>query len=132
MVVHLIADVVEVEKVVDEVAADPHLLVPCEGVAHRGEQATLESVECSAFLLAQTTTLKKPSLGVGRGALAMRVDSKTEGARGDEVGEDELGRARLRGRGNCCDHVAEVKKGGERMWGGEVGEGVAGSRLPLR
>ena len=61
-VVHLVADVVKMEQVVDEVAADAQAIGGCEGIAHRGEKPTLETLEGGALLLAEMAALEKPSL----------------------------------------------------------------------
>ena len=62
-VVHLVADVVEVEEVVDEVAAYPQLLVVHKWVAHGREEAALEPVKGRTPLLAQLASREEPLLG---------------------------------------------------------------------
>ena len=74
-VVHLVADVVEMEEIVDPVAAYPELVVLGKGIAHRGEEAALESVEGGALLLFEPTPPQQPLLGLGRGELALGVDA---------------------------------------------------------
>ena len=63
LVVELLADVVEVEEVVDEVAAHPQLLVVHKWVAHGREEAALEPVKGRTPLLAQLASREEPLLG---------------------------------------------------------------------
>ena len=92
-VIHLVADVVEVEEVVDEVTAHAQLLVLGERVAHRGEETSLESMKRGPLLLLQPTSLEEPLLRLCRGELAVRVDAKWVGTRRNEVREDDAARA---------------------------------------
>ena len=84
------------EEIVEVVAADAKLVLRAIGVAHRGQEATLESVERLLFLVREVAVPGKPVFGRGADFLAMAVLSKLEGAVRDEVGDDDLVRG---GRG---------------------------------
>ncbi len=70
---------------VHEVAAYAKLRISCLRVAHRREEACLETVEGVPLLLAEVTATKEPLLAFNGSLLAMTVVFEREVAVRDEV-----------------------------------------------
>ena len=102
VVIHIVRDVVEVEQISEEVVADAKLGVGSIGIAHGGELARLEAVERVALALGEVTAAEKPLLALDRRLLAMTVIAKGEGAMGDEIRNENLGRGGRGGRLHVC------------------------------
>ena len=90
-VIHVVGKIVEMEKPVHEVTAHTKLGVRCVGITHGGEEASLETMERVAFLLAEVAATEEPPFAFDRRLLAVTIVPQREGAMRDEVRDEDLG-----------------------------------------
>lgn len=114
-VVHVVRNIVEVEKPIHEVTADAELRVRCIGIAHGREHARLQTVKRIALLLGEISAAKEPLFTFNGGLLSVAVVAQRKVAVGDEVWNEDLGgRGAQGGRGGGVGALHCVRSLGER------------------
>lgn len=89
-VIHVVREVIEVEEICEEVVAETKLRISGIGVAHSGQEASLESMVFVPCATSKVITLEQPLLGLAGNPSPVATAAKSEVAVRHEVWEDKL------------------------------------------